>query len=152
MAGIQIRNDTITPVLRRAVRYQPHAFFFMYPFPLSLTANEKSKIVLEMKPGFWKFVPWYLSLFFISGVANVGPCIYVVFSYAFNLQINSAVDIQILHVIISLGLGIFGISEVAAMITIFKFPEFIHGFNKFVHLESKSFQKKKSLFSYQLQN
>lgn len=119
------RAETITPLIRRAILYIPRSFFYLYPIPYTLSVNESSLLVFGRKPGFWKFLPWYLSVFLIAGLVGILSNAYVVFSYAFHFRIYSSLHISMMQAIISFAMGVFAATEFAAIVTIHVFPELL---------------------------
>lgn len=97
-----ILKDNLRQLTIEAIRYFSRAFFYLYPFPLSLTVDESSNlVVLEKKKGFWKFLPWYFSIIFVTGLVGLGSCFYVI------LKFYLTHDIRILDAIIAIGASVF---------------------------------------------
>lgn len=115
----------------------PRGFFFLYPYPYSIRINEINVAVLERKPGFWKFLPWYLSLFLITGVLGIPSNAYVILKYTYNFRIYSTLNISLIQAMFSLAMGVFAGFEVATALLILCFPELLTEFNTLNVLESR---------------
>lgn len=136
MGKEEIWENKLSPLIEEAIHYLPRSFFYLHPFSLSLTFHGKSNLVVfEGRPGFWKFLPWWLSLLLIKGAAGGGSCFYVIFSYTFNFKLYSMLNIGIMDLMIALGLSVFTVSEVSVMLTLLRFPELLLAFNRFAELE-----------------
>lgn len=130
-----LRYETLTPLVRLAIHYRPRAFFYLYPFPFALTVNEEDMVVFEKKPGFWKFLPYYMSLFVITGMMGLPFCNYVIFSYLFDFRISSTLHISLLEVMLLFALASFAVSELVTINILLWFPELMLEFMALSELE-----------------
>lgn len=136
MGSSQAENKNLTPLVKLAVHRLPQAFFYLYRFPLCLKVQESENlVVLEKRVGIWKFLPWCISVFFVSGITGGGSCAYVVASFVFKFRFNSTLRIHSLHCILAMGLESVLMSEITSAVIIFRFPELILAFNRIAELE-----------------
>lgn len=134
--GEEVWKGKVGELIKDALRCLPYLFCYMHPFPVSLTIDKSnSRLELKRRSGFWKFLPWLISVLLITGVAGLGSCSYVVFSYAFRLP--STLHIRMLDVMISTGLGIFAATELGVMLTSSCFPELVVATNRLAELERR---------------
>lgn len=130
-----IRNETITPLIKLSIHFLPRTFFYLYPFPYSLAINEEGIVVFEKRPGFWKFLPYYLSLFVITGMLGIPMTIYVIFSYILDFRVSSTLHISLTEVMFSFAITTFGLAELLTMGIILCFPELLLEFKALRELE-----------------
>lgn len=123
----------LTRNTKLAIEWLHHSFSFMYPWSFSLRLVGQL-VVLERKSGFWKFVPWYISLLLVTGLIGLGSCLYVAFSYAFDFRVNSTQDIPIFIVIVAMALGSCATSELIIVCGATFVPEFQMAFNQVIKL------------------
>lgn len=139
-----LKYEIVSPVIKYAIRLLPQTFFYLYPFPYALYVNEKGILIFEKKPGFWKFLPYYLSLFLITGGLGLSMNNYVIFSFLLNFRVSSTLDISLTQVILLLTMATLAISELVTMMIILCYPELL--------LEFKSMSKLDRACKFSMQN
>lgn len=153
--GENAGSDAITPLIKLAIRLMPRAFFFLYPSPYTLRVTENNLVRWEKTPGFWKFFPWYISLFLISGMVGAGSCTYVVFRYIFKFTVNSTLDVPLIQVILCLVMCVFTVIEISITVAILRNSDFLLEFKAISVLERQcnlSLLKFKKLLFCKLKN
>lgn len=112
------------------VIHLPNLFWYMYPFKFILKiigVGEKKLFVLEKNPGFWKFLPYYLILIFITGLTELGSTCYVLLTYFSHKSSNSS--FKFYNALISFTVGIASSIQLVGTLTVLFIPEFILSFN-----------------------
>lgn len=103
---------------------------------LRLRVAEGNLIIVEKTTGILNLVLTYLSLIFITGIAGVGSCIYVVISFMFGFKTEaSRADTDLLYALLSQAGILGGVFQMAGIITMLHFPECIVAFNELTKLE-----------------
>lgn len=103
----EVWKGKVGSLIKDSLRYLPHLIFYMHPLSVSLTINSMdSRLELKKKPGFWKFIPWFTSIVFVSWFWLLFVC---------HFQFRSALHIKILDVMISIGRGVFAASEMGVI-------------------------------------
>lgn len=127
-------TNVITPLSKLVIQLSPRLSTFLCQSSLSMRV-EGNLIVLERKPGFWRFVPWYLSLVVVTGFVGLGSCLYVFLRYILDFRMNSTVKVPLFAAVVGLGLVSCGVSELVITFGAIYFHEFLPTFNQMIKLE-----------------
>lgn len=131
----KLGHDTVTPLISLAINNLPRGFFYLYPFIFAISVDDTKLISAVKRHGFWKFIPYYFSLLFITGIVGISCCTYALLSYAFNVRFYSTLEIQPFQALICLLFFIFAWTEVGGIMLVASYPEILRAFNSLNVLE-----------------